>query len=106
MLNFWRVNFQTDHFFHPMKISVFLVILVLTSVFAGKVTNLLKNELSIRGGVSDILIHFKKQANFSNVKNEKNIFVEEIENEEERGYLVMRTVKKTFSIIIQAQRNC
>jgi hypothetical protein len=89
-----------------MKVCVFLFTLVLTSVFAGKITNLLKNELSIREGVSDIIIHFKKQANFSNVKNEKNIFVEEIENEEERGYLVMRTVKKTFSITIQAQRNC
>jgi bacillopeptidase F len=78
-----------------MKPSTFiLAFFILTSVLAGKITNLLKNELSLRGGKTDILIHLQQQVDFSQVKNEKGILAEEIENEDERGYFVMKTLQE------------
>jgi hypothetical protein len=76
-----------------MKLIILLALLVITFVSAGKVTDLLKTELGLRGGKADILIQLQKQVDFSQVRNEKGILVSEIENEDERGFLVMNTVK-------------
>jgi hypothetical protein len=79
-----------------MKLLI-LVVLLFASVFAGKVTDLLKTELGLRGGKADILIQLQKQVDFSQVRDEKGTLAADIENEDARGYLVMNTVfKKNF----------
>jgi hypothetical protein len=86
-----------------MKLLI-LVVLLFASVFAGKVTDLLKTELGLRGGKADILIQLQKQVDFSQVRDEKGTLAADIENEDARGYLVMNTVLKNVSKLFSSKK--
>lgn len=80
-----------------MKVALFLFALVAIATCA-RVTDLLKNELSLKNGKADILIQMKEQVDFSKLTDENGVNVHQMKNEDARGYLVMNTLMKLATL--------
>lgn len=80
-----------------MKVLVFIFALVAFASCA-RITDLLKNELSLKNGKADIIIQMKEQVDFSKVTDENGVHVEQMDDQDKRGHLVMNTLMKLAAL--------